>query len=151
MILIPELNQYVTQIREAIPAIKTSHLLLNEAEVVKYLLEMKKTDNQLMLVIIPDARTKAKNEDNILMNNAVGFFFLEKTELSQSQRADWLAIFERTQATAVEFIRKLIRDKNYGSCGFNRDLDVNNISIEPITGLASCNGWTVEVYFDTPF
>lgn len=151
MILIPELKQYVTQIQQAIPAIKNSHLLLNEAEVVKYLSEMKKTDNQLMLVIIPDARTQAKNEDNIIMNNAVGFFFLEKTDLSNSQRADWLAIFERTQDTAVQFVRKLIQDKNYGSCGFNRNLDVNNISIEPVTGLASCNGWSVEVYFDTPF
>ncbi len=151
MILISELKLYTTQIQEAIPAIKTSHLLLNEAEVVKYLSGMKKTDNQLMLVIIPDARTKARNEDSIVMNNALGFFFLEKTELSTSQGPDWLAIFERTQETAVEFIRKLIRDKNWGSCGFNRDLDVNNISIEPITGLASCNGWTVEVYFDTPF
>ena len=101
MILISELKLYTTQIQEAIPAIKTSHLLLNEAEVVKYLSGMKKTDNQLMLVIIPDARTKARNEDSIVMNNALGFFFLEKTELSTSQGPDWLAIFERTQETAV--------------------------------------------------
>lgn len=151
MILIPELYQYTAEITAAIPAIKTSHLLLNEAEVTKYLGGMKKTDNQLMLVIIPDARTKAKDEDSIIMNNAMGFFFLEKTEYSSSQQAEWIAIFSRTQATALEFIRKLIYDKTFGSCGFNRDLDVNNISIEPVTGLASCNGWTVEVYFDTPF
>lgn len=151
MILIPELIQYTAEIQAAIPAINTSHLLLNEAEVVKYLSEMKKTDNQVMLVIIPDARTKARNEDSIVMNNAMGFFFLEKTDFSTSQRTEWLAIFERTQATAVAFIRKLIYDKSWGTCGFNRDLDVNNISIEPVTGLASCNGWSVEVYFDTPF
>jgi hypothetical protein len=151
MILIPELKIYTAEIKAAIPAIKTSHMLLNEAEVVKYLNGIKKTDNQIMLTIIPDAQSKAKDEDNIIMNNAMGFFFLEKTEYSSSQQNDWIAIFERTQATALEFVKKLIYDKTFGSCGFNKDLDVNNISIKPESGLASCNGWSVEVYFDTPF
>jgi hypothetical protein len=151
MILIAELKEYTATMQAFLPLVNTSHILLNEGEVINFLSAMKKSDNQLMLVIMPDARSRAKDEDNIIMNNSVGFLFLEKTEYSAARKDEWIAIFERTQESALAFTRKIINDKSEGDCSFNRFLDVNNISIEPLTNLASCNGWSVEIFFDTPF
>lgn len=151
MILVSELQAYRQELEDALAGVKTSHLVLDEGEVVNYLSDMKKSDNQIMLMVMPDARTNARDEDSVIMNNALGFLFMEHTDYSRDRQLEWIATFERTQATAVEFIRKLIQDKSSGSCDFHRYLNVNNISLEPITGLASCNGWTVEVYFETPF
>lgn len=151
MILISELKEYMAEMQDHLANVNTSHLLLNESEVTNFLLEKKTSDNQMMLVIMPDARSRAKDEDNVHMNNSLAFLFMEKTNYSASRKDEWIAIFERTQETAIAFTRKLIEDRVYGKCGFNRFLDTNNISIEPLTNLASCNGWSVEVYFDTPF
>ena len=151
MILVSELQSYREELEEALEGVKTSHLVLDESEVVNYLSDKKKSDNQIMLMIMPDARTNARDEDSVMMNNAIGFLFLEHTDFSRERQQKWIEVFERTQATAVAFVRKLIRDKTHGSCDFHRYLNVNNIALEPITGLASCNGWTVEVYFETPF
>lgn len=151
MIPVSELQSYRQELEAALEGVKTSHLVLDESEVVNYLSDKKRRDNQIMLIIMPDARTNARDEDSIIMNNAIGFLFLEHTDFSKDRQLEWIAVFERTQATAVEFVKKLIRDKTYGNCDFHRYLNVNNIALEPITGLASCNGWTVEVYFETPF
>jgi len=151
MILVSELQSYRQELEAALEGVKTSHLVLDESEVVNYLSDKKRSDNQVMLIIMPDARTSARDEDSIMMNNALGFLFLEHTDYSRDRQLEWIAVFERTQATAVAFVKKLIRDKTYGSCDFHRYLNVSNIALEPITGLGSCNGWTVEVYFETPF
>lgn len=151
MILVSELQAYREEVQAAIAGVKSSHLVIDESEVVNYLSNKKRSDNQIMLVVMPDARTNARDEDSVMMNNALGFMFLEHTDFSRERQLEWIAVFERTQASAVEFVRKLIRDKSFGSCDFHRYLNVNNIALEPITGLASCNGWTVEVYFETPF
>lgn len=151
MILIAELYDYIEELQLALPQVKKSHLVVNQSEVVNYLNEMREADNQLMLCIIPDAKTTARDEDNINFNNSLGFLFLEKTEYSNTKNAEWIAVFSRTQESILAFVKKLVNDKTYGACGFSRYLNVTNISIEPVTALASCNGWSVEIYFDTPF
>ena len=151
MILISELYEYTEELKAALPLVNKSHLVVNETEVVNYLSDMRENDNQMMLCVIPDAKSNAKDEDNINFNNALGFFFLEKTEYSNTKNAEWISVFARTQESVLAFVKKLVEDKTSGTCGFSRYLNVTNISIEPVTALASCNGWSVEVYFDTPF
>lgn len=151
MILIPEFKTYVNQKKDLLPLVKTAKVVVKEEEVVKFLVDLKGSDNQILMAVMPDARSNARNEDNVRMNNATAFMFLEKTDYGADRYEKWLDIFERTQESAVTFIRQLIHDKTSGPCDFVRWLDVNNITIEPVSGLASCNGWIVEVYFDTPF
>lgn len=153
MILIPELDAYLQQKKANLAAINFVRCVVGKDEVVNFLNIVKSTDNQILLALIPDANTnKSKNEDNVNFNNALSFLFLEKTDYSETSKyEEWLAVFSRTQVTALAFVQELIKDKSEGPCSFNRFLDVPNISVNPEVGLASCNGWSVDVYFDTPF
>lgn len=152
MILIPEFKAYVKTTEDKLPLVKFSKVVVEKDEVVKSLQQLKSTDNQIMLAVMPDARSNAKDEDSVRMNNATAFFFLEKTDYGAERYEKWLDIFERTQTSAVAFIRQLIRDsRGESGCGFVRELDPNNITIEPVSGMASCNGWVVECYFDMSF
>ena len=151
MILISELRTYIAAKQAELPLVNSSRLAVNESDVTRFLSAFSKTDNQLMLVLLPDARSTARDEDNIRMNNSLAFLFLEKSDYSSEKYDQWLDVFARTQESAIAFARKLIWEVNNGSCSFNRFLDYNNISIEPVNGLASCNGWSVEIYFDVPF
>ena len=100
MILVSELQAYREELEAALDGVKTSHLVLDESEVVNYLSDKKRSDNQVMLIIMPDARTSAGDEDSVMMNNALGFLFLEHTDYSRDKQLEWIAVFERTQATA---------------------------------------------------
>ena len=152
MILISELQDYVDQKKNELAAVNYSKLVVQESELVKFLDKVGKRDNQLLIAVIPDARSTGKNEDAVKMNNAVSFMFLEKVDYSATDRYnDWLNVFGETQATAIEFTRTILREIYDGPCSFNRFLDWNNIEINPVSGLASCNGWSVECYFDIPF
>lgn len=152
MILIPELDAYLQQKKANLAAVNFVRCAVGKDEVINFLNIIKSTDNQIMLALIPDANTnKSQSEDNINLNNALSFLFLEKTDYSETSKyEEWLAVLSRTQVTALAFMKELINDKSEGSCGFNRFLDYKNISINPEVGLASCNGWSVDVYFDTP-
>lgn len=152
MILISELETYVEQKKNELAAVNYSKLVVKEAELVKFLDKVGKRDNQLLIAVIPDARSTGKSEDAVKMNNAVSFMFLEKVDYSATDRYnDWIDVFKNTQATALEFTRQILREIWDGPCDFNRFLDWQNIEINPVSGFASCNGWSVEVYFDTPF
>ncbi|WZL88322.1 hypothetical protein VS868_12015 [Salinimicrobium sp. 3283s] len=149
MILVSELRRYVKEKEAQLAGVKSSFVVVEKDGLVKYLAELAEKDNQIMVAVMPDARSSG-NEDNVKMNNSLGFFFLEKTDYSESVQDKWLDIFERTQETALEFTRMLIDEKTYGACDFNQYLDPQNMSITPETGLAGCNGWSVEFFFNTP-
>ena len=151
MILVSELRQYIADKKQQLPGVNSSFLVVEKDELTRYLGKLNKNENQIMVAVMPDARTSARDEDNVKMNTALAFMFLEKTDYSESKQDEWLQIFERTQETALEFTRMILDDMVYGDCGFNRYLNPNNISIEPVSGLSSCNGWSVDFFFDMPF
>ncbi len=151
MILIPEFKTYLAEKKEQLPLVNFCRAVVKEEEVTRFLQQVKASDNQIMMGIMPDARSTARDEDNIKMNNATGFLFLEKTDYGADKYDQWMDVFQRTQESAVAFVRQIIQDKSFGNCDFVQYLDLNNISLEPVSGLGSCSGWIVEVYFDTPF
>lgn len=150
MILVSELRTYVAEKKAQLAGVNKAFVVVEKGELVKFLSDLTRDDNQILVAVMPDARSKAKDEDNISMNNALAFLFLEKTEYSVINQDEWLDIFERTQVTALEFVKMIVDEISTGGCDFNRYLDPNNMSIEPESGLDSCNGWSVEFYFDTP-
>ncbi|MBO2546120.1 hypothetical protein J0871_17015 [Salegentibacter sp. BDJ18] len=149
MILIPELRQYVTDTDEALPEVNFSKVVVVKEELAKFLSGVRVTDNQIMIAVMPDARTTGNDVDALKLRNSLGFFFLEKTDYSATRQDEWLDVFERTQATALKFFNKVLDDSIDGPCGFVRDLVVSNISINPESNLLGCNGWSVELSFDT--
>lgn len=150
MILVSELRRYVKEKEEKLPAVNSSFVVVEKGELTNYLSGLGKDKNQIMVAVMPDARSRGGDEDNINMNNSLGFLFLEKTDYSASTQEKWLDIFERTQETAVEFMRMIVDDIFTGNCDFTRFLDTKTMSIEPESGLAGCNGWSVEFFFDVP-
>jgi hypothetical protein len=150
MILVSELRKYVKEKELLLPAVNSSFVVVEKGELTSYLSSLGKDKNQIMVAVMPGARTKAGNEDNIMLNNGLGFLFLEKTDYSASKQDKWLDIFERTQLTAIEFMRMIVDDIFTGNCDFSQYLDPNNMNIEPESGLSGCNGWSVEFFFDTP-
>jgi hypothetical protein len=150
MILVSELRKYVKEKEELLPAVNSSFVVVEKGELSSYLTNLGKDQNQIMVAVMPDARSKGGDEDNISMNNSLGFLFLEKTDYSVAKQDKWLDIFERTQLTAVEFMRMIVDDIFKGKCDFSQFLDTKTMSIEPESGLSGCNGWSVEFFFDVP-
>lgn len=149
MILIPELKQYVKDTEQALEAVNFARVVVVKDELTTFLSKIRPTDNQIMIAVMPDASTRGNDVDKLKLRNSLGFFFLEKTDYGATRQDDWLDVFSRTQETALAFFNKVLDDSIDGPCGFIRDLVVSNISINPESNLVGCNGWSVELYFDS--
>ena len=150
MILVSELRNYVKQKKEALAAVNFARVVVQKDELTRFLSDVSDRDNQIMICVMPSARSNGPDGDSIKMNNALGFFFLEKTEYSEKRQEEWLDVFERTQESALSFFYNLIDELQEGTCSWSRYLDIKSVSIDPESNFAGCNGWSVEVYFNIP-
>lgn len=150
MILVSELRDYVKQKKEALAAVNFARVVVQKDELTRFLSDVSDRDNQIMICVMPSARSNGSDGDAIKMNNALGFFFLEKTEYSEKRQEEWLDVFERTQESALAFFYNLIDELQAGTCSWSRYLDIKSVSIDPESNFAGCNGWSVEVYFNIP-
>lgn len=150
MITIPQLENYSTMLKDAVPAIKRVELAVNKEDLAVLMKEHDSDDNILLLAVLPEHGMEG-NQDNAQFMNICGWFVLEKTDYGDS-REEYLAIFDRTQAAAKAIIEKMIIDKAENSglfCGFLSGLHESSLSASPIKMLSGCNGYYIQVNITT--
>jgi len=77
----------------------------------------------------------------------------ERSGSSEKSTKNFTNIFVQTQAKAQAFVDKLLEDKSNRDgvfCNFLSWLDENSIRVSPVWKMEQCNGWMVELNFDTP-
>jgi hypothetical protein len=129
-----------------------SNLIIDNAELSKFLKDREPEENTFLIAVMPDFQMKGE-EDRSKWENILQFFILDKTDYSEHDHDGYIDIFVETQAKAQAFVDKLIEDKSNREgvfCNFLSWLDENSISVRPVNKKDGCNGWVVELNFDTP-
>ncbi len=149
MLLISRLKEFVAECKSELHAIKETKIVVSTDEVAKLMKEHHEDNNILMIAIVPEHDIKGK-EDNTMVDNGTIFYFLEKIDYSELSHDEYLAVFERTQLVAKEFVLKILSDKEDNKfCGLFSHLADNAFQISPIKALNSCNGYFVNLTFKT--
>ncbi len=126
-------------------------MVVDDSELATILKERIENDNTFLICVLPEFYMKG-TEDNTEWKNITEFFILDKTDYSEHDRDSYLNIFATTQLKALAFVEKLIEDKTNmtGSmCGFLQRLNEDSIAVKPVWKKNGCNGWLVELNFDT--
>jgi hypothetical protein len=129
-----------------------SDLIIEDTELSKLLKERVEEDNTFFIAVMPDFQMKG-DEDNSKWENILAFFILDKTDYSEHDHDSYINIFVETQIKAQAFVDKLLEDKANKDgifCNFLSWLDENSIRVSPVVKKDGCNGWMVELNFDTP-
>jgi hypothetical protein len=129
-----------------------SDMIIDNSELSKLLKDRVAEDNTFLIAVMPEFQMKGE-EDRSKWENILQFFILDKTDYSEYDRDGYLNIFVETQAKAQAFVDKLIEDKSNRDgvfCNFLSWLDENSIRVSPVWKMDQCNGWMVELNFDTP-
>ncbi|OIQ22050.1 MAG: hypothetical protein BM557_01340 [Flavobacterium sp. MedPE-SWcel] len=149
MLLISELKNYTEEVVQAIASVKKGKVVVTVDDLFKFMKEHTAEDNILMIALVPEHGVNG-SEDAVQWENMTGFYFMDKTDYSAHDYDSYLAIFERTQAAACEFVEKLLTDKSEG-CNLFRLLEQDSISISPVKNLESCNGYFVQLSMGSKF
>lgn len=127
-------------------------LIVDDSELSKVLKERTEEDSTYLIGVMPEFAMKGE-EDNSEWENILSFLVLDKTDYSEHDRDAYINIFATTQIKAKAFVDKLIDDKaNHEGvfCNFLAKLDIGSITVKPVWKKESCNGWIIELNFDSP-
>lgn len=150
MISILRLKELLLEVKDKIDAVKKTHLVVDDSELVSFLKDMPESDNIVLVGVIPDFKLLG-TEDQSSWNNMLTFMFFEKSSQRDMTDDDYIDVFTRTQQAAKDFVLFLLETKaETGTiCGLTDKLKEDSILLRPIYKKAQCNGWMVEIDLET--
>lgn len=160
MLLLNRLNEYLAECKASITNnaevpvkyFNYATMVVDDSELANVLKEREEEDNTYLIAVVPEFNMKGR-EDSAEWQNMLAFFILDKTDYSENDRDAYLNIFATTQVKAKAFVDKLLEDKSNHSgvfCNFLAKLDESSITVKPVWKKNGCNGWIVELNFDSP-
>lgn len=142
------LTEYTKELKEYIEPINFHRVVIDDSELVLYLQDLRKSDNMILMAVIPEISTQSRDEDNFLLRASHSFLVLEKTSESNMRYDDGIEMWERTYQAAEDIVRKMMEDKTAATCTFLRRLNPSSITISPVWKKASTNGWMITYSLD---
>lgn len=147
MLNLTQINDFISQAQEAIPAINFTDLVADDSELVSILKDRKETDNQYLIAVIPDY-TIDGNENSLKWNNKLMFMILSKVSSRNITKAERNSIIAENQQTAQALVYFLLEKKsgdNNDFCGIMNEVVENSISLSVVWEKAQCHGWIIEM------
>lgn len=121
-------------------------MVIDDSELSKVLEERVPEDNTFFISVVPEHYIKG-DEDNMVIENPMKFFILDKTDYSEHDRDTFRQIFVETQIKAEKLIKKMIElrtSTNSAICSILDWINYNSIQIIPVWKKNQCNGWLIE-------
>lgn len=148
MITVNRLRELAIEVKQLIPEIKKTLIVVDDTQFLKILKDYEIYTDILFVIVLPDYNIKAKNQDVYKWNNNMGFFILEKYVHKDLDDEEKLDIHERTAQVMKKFVQGYLlggfQDSNV--CGIFDDIVADSISISPVWEKAQTNGY--EITFD---
>ncbi|UJF29899.1 hypothetical protein L0B70_00455 [Kaistella sp. 97-N-M2] len=136
------LKELMMEATASIPSIKKREVLVTDDELVELLGDHKAGDNILLVAVLPTYGGGGQ-EDEASIISYMQFFLLEKVDYkSFKNRDEYLNVFERTLAAAVDFLVQM-----FTATGRNCTDEIlqYDYQIRPVSRKAQCNGYEIQI------
>lgn len=136
------LKETIMEATAAIPDIRRREIVATDDEFVDVLGELKTGDNLLLVAVLP-AYGGFGQQDQAGVYSYMQFFVLQKVDYKAlKNRDEYVAVFQRTLAAAVAFVRDL-----FGISALNCSAEQlqYDYQIRPISRKAQCNGYEIQI------
>lgn len=151
MLLLSEFRAYVTECVNAIPELQHGKVVMDDGQITKFLKdEVKTTDNHILMAIIPK-HNPFGDVDMLQTRNTAAFLVLKKIDRSDVTHDQYLDMLEQSQLATKKLWDKMLTDHlNAGeNCNIMGKLKIDTLDINPVWGLASCDGYEIDFSLDT--
>lgn len=151
MIDVNFLINYSERLKTAIDSINYKEVIVDDSQLIHFLEERSLEDKHMLFMVLPDFSNSGRNVDDIKKRTDTLILVLQKTDYSSVSHAEFLQIMQETLISARAIETKMIADMfdyTEAGCLYMKDLNVPSISIQPVWGLAECNGWSIEFNFE---
>lgn len=136
------LKELLIEATALIPSIKKREVLVSDDELVELLGEHKAPDNIILVAILP-TYGGGGDEDEANITSYMQFFLLEKVDYKSFKNKDeYLNVFERTLAAAVDFLTQIFTAT--GRTCMDEVLQYD-YQIRPVSRKAQCNGYEIQI------
>lgn len=138
---------YLQELQDEVEGINRNKIVIDDSMLTKFLDDHSTDFNALLVGVLPDFNSKAREGDDYMQSAATQLMVLVKTSYSEVNYDEFFDIFEETYLLAEEVVKKLINDSLSG-CNNLRFLNAQSITITPVWNRSSCNGWRIAFNFD---
>lgn len=147
MIDIEKVEEFGEYIKTKISEINKFFFIVDDSDLVKMLGDVKQTDNLLLIGFIPSHNNEGTSADNVTVDNHLVWLILHKYNKNEGYKV-MLDNLKTSQKVAKKINQlMLLATEDNGDCPKFHGIVTNSISIDPVTGLAGCDGW--EINFKT--
>lgn len=144
MLSINELKDYLEELKEAIPALKSSYLVIDDSQVGETLKEHRESGNLILYGFIPSHKGLGQTADDARVKDLAAFMVLRKVD--RNQRHDtFIENMATCQAAANAIYKKMLEDMHDDEhCyPFTARIDIASIEINPVWQLAGADGYDI--------
>jgi hypothetical protein len=150
MLLVNELRNYITLLKDEIPEITDSQTVMDDSQLSKFLKDQP-LDAVLIVGIIPKHKPIGST-DSLVSQDQTSILLLNKVDRAEMTHDAFLDNIHRMQAIARNLTNRLRDDADDDECcSFMRYLKANTLDINPIWGLNSCDGYQIDFSLHTNF
>jgi hypothetical protein len=150
MILIEKVEEYGTKLLNDISVIKKFLIVCDDSQLAKEVKDYTDSDNIILVGFIPSHETIGTNVDNVQDVDVMLWLVLEKNDSKGGHQAT-IESFKRTQLAVKAIKTQMLNDKPNFSCSNTmKELEVASFAIDPVWGLAGCDGYEINYKLKTP-
>ncbi|KFC19373.1 hypothetical protein [Chryseobacterium sp. FH1] len=140
MISLQQLREALAEIKSQIPQINRIERVGTDDQFVSSLKDHKITDNALLVSVTPSYQSFG-NEGFQGYYSYLQFFILNKIDYKKQKAVDEQ---EKLQPIVLDFVEKL-SEYSDGECEIFGEIDFENYKLMPITNIAECCGWEIQL------
>lgn len=143
MILIAQLKNYFVAKKEQLEGIESIHVVMSQEHLTEVI--RNEADWPCLVVVVPGAKTDARDEDNIRDPSNVIVMLVEKIDLKDLPSGGITTRMNLTQVTAEKLKWQMLTDMGNHSepNHLMHDLDPDSIITEPEYNYIGTYGWSI--------
>ena len=150
MSLIATYISYLEEVMASVEGINKLLMVTEEKQLAKYIRDHQKSDNVLMLGIMPNFGNNSP--DNADMYQDVAFceiMLLKKTDYSDLPYDNFIEDYDYIFGLIQQVKAKLLDDATNGTCALVRQLNPESFQTVDVYNRNNCNGWNLVFTFDS--
>jgi hypothetical protein len=152
MITINDLRSFIIEVKDAIPDINYTQLLMNDQEFAEVVTQRTEDDHTMLYAVVPSYSINGK-EDSVVTINRMMFLFLNKVIDRDKEADNYYLMMHQIQDIARQFLQLLLDEKSNQNtfCGVFSELIEDSTESYPIFNKNQCHGWALEFDLKTNF
>lgn len=150
MLAVNDFRAYVKAIAESQDLIDKPQVVMDDSQITKFVQDNKNIEKYFVLGLIPSHKPIG-GIDFLQVVDRASILLVKKVDRSEITHNQFLDNIHEAQQLAKAVLSKMLSDQANEECNIMKYLKTESIQLDPVWGLASCDGYEIGFSLETPF